>query len=272
MKKQHLKHLMENRRTKVVFPVLLILFSLGFGIGTYKVITILHEDKYVDTAYNELRVQLREQSVKPNGATESSGAVTEGLPSQRQRSLDIRPLQETYPELKAWILAEGTGIDYPIMQAADNQYYLSHLYDGTKNSNGSLFVDYRNTGMFTDDNTVIYGHHMKNGLMFQPLSEYKEQDFYEAHPTMMIYTTEGDYLVELICGTIEDGNYEFVRFSFDDFNDMSSYVDELKERSTFKSEVTLRPGDKLVSMCTCSYERQNARYMLVGRIVELYEP
>lgn len=272
MKKQYLKHLIENRRTKVVFPVLLILFSLGFGIGTYKAITILHEDKYVDTAYNELRGQLREQSVKSNGATESNEAVTEGVPSQRQRSLDIRPLQETYPELKAWILAEGTGIDYPIMQGPDNEYYLSHLYDGTENSNGSLFVDYRNTGMFTDDNTVIYGHHMKSGLMFQPLSEYKEQDFYEAHPTMMIYTTEGDYLVELICGTIEDGNNEFVKFSFDDFNDMSSYVDELKDRSTFKSEVTLCPGDKLVSMCTCTYERQNARYMLVGRIVELYEP
>ena len=113
---------------------------------------------------------------------------------------------------------------------------------------------------------------MKNGLMFQPLSEYKEQDFYEAHPTMMVYTTEGDYLVELICGTIEDGNYEFVKFSFDDFNDMSRYVDELKARSTFESEVTLLPGDKLVSMCTCTYERQNARYMLVGRVVELYEP
>lgn len=272
MKKHNSSHFMNIRSKRFIFPVLLILFALGFGISTYKVISIISEDKHTDTAYNELRGQLREQSVKPNGSPESNGTVTEGVPSQRQRSLDIRPLQETYPELKAWILAEGTGIDYPIMQGTDNAYYLSHLYDGTENSNGALFVDYRNTGIFTDDNTVIYGHHMKNGLMFQPLSEYKEQDFYEAHPTMMVYTTEGDYLVELICGTIEDGNYEFVKFSFDDFNDMSRYVDELKARSTFESEVTLLPGDKLVSMCTCTYERQNARYMLVGRVVELYEP
>ena len=88
---------------------------------------------------------------------------------------------------------------------------------------------------------------------------------------MAIYTEEGDYLVELICGTIEDGNHEFVQFNFDDFDDMNGYVDEFKKRSTFESEVTLLPGDKLVSMCTCTYERANARYMLLGKITALYE-
>lgn len=282
MRDHNQKHRKRGGQKKTFVPILLTIFSLGFIIGAYKTISILYEDRHSDTAYHELREQLREQSTTQVDETippeeyiveieYTETEVAEDPSPPKQYSMDIRNLQETYPELKAWILAEGTGIDYPIMQAEDNEYYLNHLYDGTSNSNGSIFIDYRNTGMFTDDNTVIYGHHMKNGAMFHSLTEYKSQDFYEAHPTMLIFTEDGDYLVELICGTIEDGNYEFVKFNFDDFDDMSRYVDELKKRSTFESPVTLLSGDKLVSMCTCTYERQNARYMLVGRIVEQYE-
>lgn len=262
MKAYSPKHLEKSDRKKKLVPIMLVIFSLGFIFGAYKAVPILYEDKHSDTVYHELREQL-------NIDTEAS--VTKEYSAKRRQSMDIKNLQETYPKIQAWILAEGTGIDYPIMQTADNEYYLSHLYDGTSNSNGSIFMDYRNTGIFTDDNTVIYGHHMKNGAMFYPLTEYKAQDFYETHPTMMIYTEDGDYLVELICGTIEDGNYEFVKFNFDDFNDMNGYVDELKKRSTFESKVSLLPGDKLVSLCTCTYERENARYMLLGKITELYE-
>lgn len=261
---------------------MLVIFFLGFLFGAYKTISIVYEDKYSDTTYHELREQLREKATLPHALSnlhddddaeneDTVTSVTEESSVKRRQSVDIENLQETYPNMQAWILAEGTVIDYPIMQAADNEYYLSHLYDGTSNSNGSIFMDYRNNGMFTDDNTVIYGHHMKNGTMFQPLMEYKAQDFYETHPTMMIYTEEGDYLVELICGTIEEGDYEFVQFSFDDFNDMNEYVNELKKRSTFESKVTLFPGDKIVTLCTCTYERKNARYMLIGKITELYE-
>lgn len=287
MKNLSQEHLRKGGREKHIVPIMLVIFSLGFLFGTYKTFSIIYEDKYSDTAYHELREQLRENSPHQstlidlndddgaeNEETENpatGNAVTAEYSAKRRQSMDFNNLQETYPEMRAWILAEGTGIDYPIMQTTDNEYYLSHLYDGTSNSNGSIFMDYRNTGMFTDDNTVIYGHHMKNGTMFNPLMEYKAQDFYEAHPTMMIYTEEGDYLVELICGTIENGDYEFVKFSFDDFDDMNGYVDELKKRSTFESSVNLLPGDKLVSMCTCTYERQNARYMLLGKITELYE-
>lgn len=291
MKDSGHRHLKEGKKKKRV-PAILVIFSLGFVFCAYKTASILYEDKQSDTSYHELREQIREEPTPQpvmrnphddenygnenteNEDTESEGievSVTEEYSAKRRHSMDIESLRGTYPEMKAWILAEGTGIDYPIMQTTDNDYYLSHLYDGTSNANGSIFIDYRNTGMITDDNTVIYGHHMQNEAMFQPLMEYKEQDFYDAHPTMMIYTEEGDYLVELICGTIENGDFEFVRFNFDDFNDMNGYVEELKKRSTFESGVSLFPGDKLVSMCTCTYERQNARYMLLGRLIGLYE-
>lgn len=125
--------------------------------------------------------------------------------------------------------------------------------------------------MFTDDNTVIYGHNISNGSMFHCLNEYKHQDFYDLHPTITIYTAEGDCCIELICGTVEDGNYEFVEFNFDSFEQMRNYVERFRRWSSFDSGVELQEGDKIVSLCTCTYERMNARYMLIGRLVEVYE-
>ncbi len=270
----------QSNGKKRFIPIMLLIFSVGFVFGAYKTIAAFIEDRHSISAYHELREYERESStpqpdlsqvpdIGGNGDTETSAVEEKQL--RRRQSMDIRSLQDTYPELKAWIVAEETGIDYPIMQAADNEYYLTHLYDGTSNSNGSIFLDCENSGMFMDDNTVIYGHHMKSGAMFQPLMNFKDQEYYDTHPTMMICTEEGDYLIELICGTIEDGNYGFIEINFGDFDAMSEYVDKLKARSTFDSEVELLPGDRLLSMCTCTYERQNARYMLVGKITELYE-
>ena len=77
------------------------------------------------------------------------------------------------------------------MHTDNNEYYLSYLYSGEENRYGALFVDCRNTGLFTDPNTVIYGHNMKNDAMFGSLMGYKEQAYYEEHPTMTLYTPDG---------------------------------------------------------------------------------
>ena len=149
---------------------------------------------------------------------------------------------------------------------------MDHLYNGERNSSGTIFVDYHNKGDFSDRNTAIYGHHMKNGTMFGTLKRYKEQEFYDQHPTMMLLTPEGDYTIELIAGTLEDGNAQFISFTFEDDEALSKYVDGLRARSTFVSDVTLEPGDRLVSLCTCSYEHTNGRFLVTGRLVPVMEP
>lgn len=267
----------EKGRKAGILSVLLVIFVFGFVFSAYKALSILFEDRHADTAYSELRELSREQAAaESTGEADSTGneaaepAETVHVP-KRAHSMDIPSLQKSFPELSGWILADGVGIDYPIMRGTDNDYYLTHLYDGTANANGAIFIDCRNTGIFTDDNTVIYGHNMGNGGMFHGLNEYKYRNFYIEHPTISIFTAEGDYRVELICGTVEDGNYEFVQFRFDSFGEMSEYVEGFRARSTFSSDVVLQEGDKLVSLCTCSYEEDNARYMLIGRIAEVYE-
>ena len=107
--------------------------------------------------------------------------------------------------------------------------------------------------------------------MFGYLERYKDQEFFEDNPTITVFTPEGDYLIELISGTVENGNREFVRLNLDNCKVFLAYVDELRRRSTFTSDVEVQKDDQIISMCTCTYDWNNARYMVVGRLVRLYE-
>ena len=88
--------------------------------------------------------------------------------------IDFGALKMVNDDSAAWLYSPGTDIDYPVMKADDYSYYLSHLPDGTYNVNGTLFIDYNNAPDFTDQLTVIYGHHMRSGQMFGSLKGYKE--------------------------------------------------------------------------------------------------
>lgn len=212
--------------------------------------------------YQDLRTQSRDTASAGSGENMGGNCA-----SQKNFS----SLQAGSPDTVAWITGEDTPIDYPVMHTDNNEYYLSHLYNGEENRYGALFVDCRNTGLFTDPNTVIYGHNMKNDAMFGSLMGYKEQAYYEEHPTMTLYTPDGDYTIELLSGTLESGDRESVRFRFESEEDFTGYIQSLQSRSTFSSHGTAVPGDRLVSLCTCTYEQNNARYLVVGRLLPVSE-
>jgi len=259
--------------------LLTVIFCFVFVFSGVQIIRMVSERKAADHSYSELSMQFQtEDSEQKNGQSEiavvNSAVDSDEQPSASeqsqtfswQKTMDFSTLQEENPNLVAWISCDGTKINYPVMHTDNNDYYLTHLYNGSINKSGSIFVDYRNTDLFTEKNTVIYGHNMRNGTMFRSLTYYKNQKYFDKHPTMMLYTPDGDYVIELICGTIEDGNSKFVQFEFDNDDSLFQYVAELKARSTFESDVTLQSGDRIVSLCTCTYERKNGRYLLVGRI------
>ncbi|WP_461205962.1 class B sortase [Clostridium sp. DL1XJH146] len=83
---------------------------------------------------------------------------------------------------------------------------------------------------------------------------------------MILYTPAGDFLIELFAGVVVDGNYESVRFDFNDEHDFENYIDILKKESTFKSNTIVKNEDRIITLCTCSYEFNNARYTLYGKL------
>ena len=163
----------------------------------------------------------------------------------------------------AWLYCEGTVIDYPVMKADDYAYYLNHLPDGTYNVNGSLFTDYNNAPDFSDPLTVIYGHHMKSGSMFGSLKGYKEQKYFDEHPYMYLYTEQGNYRIDLLYGClIGAGQWRERAFMYKE--NLDALLAYAAQNTTFESNAVYSETDKVIAMSTCSYEFEDARYVVIG--------
>ena len=178
--------------------------------------------------------------------------------------VDFTALQQINPDIVAWIYIEGTDINYPVVQGPDNSYYLNRLFDGSFNGAGSIFMDYRNQGDLTDRHTVFYGHHMNNGSMFAQITKYKDQAFYDAHPTCLIMTPGGNYKLEFFAGYVTDMNAQAWKLQFASDEEYEQWLSDAVARSNFVSTAEPSPQDRVVTFSTCTYEYNDARYVLAG--------
>ena len=209
-----------------------------------------------DENYARLTERVRPQSLPISEAPGSSIDIPD-------LQIDFAALGEVNPDAVAWLYGPDTAIDYPVMQATDYDYYLHHLPDGTYNANGALFIDY-NWKDFTDELTVVYGHNMKSGRMFGSLTQYKKQPYFEAHPYLYLYTAENkNYRIDLIYGcVIKAGQWRERAFTFKE--NLDALLAYAAHNTTFVSDAQYSPGDKVIALATCSYEFDDARYVVLG--------
>lgn len=179
--------------------------------------------------------------------------------------VDFATLTAQYPDVVGYIYGANTKIQYPIAYtSSSNDYYLNRDLNGNLNANGSIFIEHLNDPYFGDQNTIIYGHHMKSGLMFAGLCKYKDASYYTAHPYFYIYTPTQDYKLNLFAGFVCAHDDEVFATSLS-----QEQLSRMAAKSTFQSNIST-PTGKVVTLCTCSYEFDNARYVIVGELVPIY--
>lgn len=243
-----------------VLQGLMILCLAGILYSAFMLFTDDQEYAKGNAAYQQIR--------QIGGMSGSAAEQTDDV-SEQSDAIDFLSLKKINPDIVGWITSEGTEIDYPIVQGKDNDYYLHHLFTGESNKVGSIFMDDRNRKDFGDKNTIIYGHNMKNGSMFASLAKYEEQSYYNSFATISLYTPEGDFSIKLFAGIILDGDQNSIRLDFKDDLDFQNYLDLLKKVSTFKSDTIVTADDRIVTLCTCSYEFNNARFALFGKLTPI---
>lgn len=253
---------------KTLYTILILVFAGIFILGAVQVYLQLREYGEGESSYTEMEQYVWvDESPEDIGDERQEGNQSgEGEPDVNWPAVDFEALSEINPDIVAWIYIEDTKINYPVVQGRDNRYYLKCLFDGKWNSAGCIFLDSRNEPDFSDRHSIIYGHHMKNGTMFSGLTEYKKQEFYEGHPTVLLMTPEQNIRVEIFAGyvaSVEDNAWEIAMGSDGEFE---NWLEEAKERSCFKSEVAPAVTDRIVTLSTCSYEFDNARFVLLGVI------
>ncbi|MEA5013200.1 MAG: class B sortase [Candidatus Limiplasma sp.] len=191
-----------------------------------------------------------------------TGGAAPGEPAQPISQIDFRKLRDINQDSVAWVTLEGTVMDYPVVQGRDNDFYLNHLFTGGSGKAGAIFMEASNTPDFQDRHTILFGHHMRDGSMFATLDKYRDQAFYDEHPTMTLYTPQGDYLVKWFAGRVISPRSFPIAFDSDDA--FLEYVDSAVQASDFVSQVQASPEDRILTLCTCSYVFDDARYALMG--------
>lgn len=249
---------------KIILILIFCCFMVLLGVGGWQLYQYWNESRQG----NELYTVLEDYIVLPEEAPEQVPNESEPPPTQEDSpdwlKVDFAVLRQVNPDIVGWLYCEDTPINYPVVQGNDNSYYLKHLFDGTYNVNGCLFLDSRVASDFSDTHSIIYGHHMQNGSMLSSIDGYKKQDYYEMHPNMMLMTPNQNYILELFAGYVANVKDNAWDVDFRDELIREDWVAAAIERSTFTSGVRPSAGEKLLTLSTCSYEFSNARFVVLG--------
>ncbi|MBQ9968669.1 MAG: class B sortase [Oscillospiraceae bacterium] len=264
--------LKERRGSTVLLSVLLVVFAMIFAVAAVKLRQVRQERAAGDAAYAGLAeslvtVELPQTTEVPVTVVErEEDAVGAEAPSV---IVDLDGLQAISPQGVGWIMSDDRTINYPVMQGTDNDYYLDHLADGTVNRNGSIFMDFRNAADLSDRNTLIYGHNMRNGAMFASLSLYSTPGYREAHPELLLIVPEGSFSLQVFAGCVAPGDSDLYQLSYRDDAGFTAYIEKVRLLSDFSSDVQICAQDKIVTLSTCSYDYDDARYLLFCKLVPM---
>ena len=133
---------------------------------------------------------------------------------------------------------------------------------------GAGFMDCENRRSLSDENTLVYGHNMASGKMFACLVSYAGQEYYEAHPVVYLVTEEKDYRLELFAGYTASVDSDAYTLRFASREDFAAWLVRIKGKSDFSSAVQVVEGDQIVTLSTCAYSFENARYVVHGKLTE----
>ena len=190
-------------------------------------------------------------------------------PTQFTGEIDWKALRDVNPDVCGWIYLRNSVINYPVAKGKDNDLYLHHLIDGSYNFAGTIFVDCHCKDGFEGFNTIVYGHHMKDGSMFAPLAKYvTTSDYYEDHKVFEYITPDEKYHLQVFAAFVTDADSRVYDFSFRDDEAAQSHLDMLfAADQTGADPVEVSPEDRIVTLSTCVDAEGPARYVVVGKLI-----
>ena len=233
-----------------------------------------------------------ETSPSPIGPSESESTAPESSSfeepaseAETTASATETPLLLTHPyesaflanqDMKAWLQIPGTEIDYPVMWTPeDENYYLYKDFDGKKNKNGCLILDTDSCLEPLTTNLIIHGHNMKSGAMFGNLTDYEDEDYYQEHPRIILYTEECQRNYEVIAVFRSqvykktDTVFKFYKFfQADTEEEFEDFYNNIKKLSLYDTGVTASFGDRFITLSTCVYHVTNGRFVVVAKEAE----
>ena len=219
---------------KAIRYILLTVCVCVFCYSAYNLINIYLNYKKIDDDYGELAKTYTEEK------EEKESYLQINWDELLQRNKDV----------KAWIQIPNTNVNYPVLQGETNDTYIHSDIDHNELSAGSIFIASENEDPFNDFNTVIYGHNMKNGSMFNNIKSYTDQDFANEHPYIYIYLPDGTVSrYKVVAAHIIPEKSVLYNTSV---TDIQSFYQEMLKTSSINVDFDQSLSNPVITLSTCT--------------------
>ncbi len=250
----------KNKKVKRIIRFLLFLvFIACISYIAYYYINTNKKQKETDMLLNNVEVE---------------ESIEEPKIEETERMIQIKELQKQNDEIIGWLEIGGTKINYPVMQAPDNEFYLNHDYKKEKNKQGSLYLDKDYNWSIPSSNLLIYGHNNTlDGSMFADLLKYQEESFYKEHPTFRFTTANEDVEYEIIAVFKSRVYYKNEKNVFRYYyfinakneQEYNEFIENCKKISLYNTGKSAKYGEQLITLSTCAYHTKNGRFAVVAK-------
>ncbi|MEW9050042.1 MAG: class B sortase [Neobacillus sp.] len=255
--KSFCKKAVNSRITTVLFAVV-FLFS-GFMMFRY----------WLDSVENKKTYASLQETFYQDSEDKADKVTPETVARQKEKEIlpKFQNLLSINQDTVGWLRVANTVIDYPVVQASDNQYYLYYTFDRKQNMGGSIFMDFRNSAKSLDQNTIIYGHQMKNGTMFSNLNKYRDKQFLKENRIIYFDSLYEEMRWEIFAVYVTDTDFNYIEPNFSD-EKFNEFLQTVNEKSLFPMEMEITRKDKILTLSTCDFRVDDNRLVVHAKLID----
>lgn len=248
---------------KLINIILVAIIIVCLSIIGYKYYNYNKDDK-LNSEIQDLQPVINEASDSDNNSSGENDGQDQSKEVNYVNSANEEQLKSINSDYKMWIQIENTNINYPVVQSSDNDYYLNHNFRKESNISGTVFVESAND-IDNDKNIILYGHNMRNGTMFNNITNYKEESFFNEDNKISIIMNNTLYEYEVFSVYVKNVSEVNLAIGFASEDEFINYAYNEAEESLYKKDVDFSAEDNLITLVTCSYEFTDARTIVVAR-------
>lgn len=248
---------------KIINIILVAIIIVCLSIIGYKYYNYNKDDK-LNSEIQDLQPVINEASDSDNNSSGENDGQDQSKDGDYVNSANEEQLKSINSDYKMWIQIENTNINYPVVQSSDNDYYLKHNFRKESNISGTVFVESAND-IDNDKNIILYGHNMRNGTMFNNITNYKEESFFNEDNKINIIMNNTLYEYEVFSVYVKNVSEVNLAIGFANEDEFINYAYNEAEESLYKKDVDFSAEDNLITLVTCSYEFTDARTIVVAR-------
>lgn len=260
---------------RICFVIIMIILFLLLIFASYKIINWYVDNVEIEEQTNVIHEQTVIKEKEDTEKTEKVNPPEDKFDPYWDYikipliNVEFNKLINTNPDTVGWITVNNTDINYPVVQASNNSFYLNHAFDKTWNDAGWIFMDYRNNSNTFDKNTIIYGHSRYDGSMFCSLRRILRQSWFNNKSNHIIkFSTPNENTLWQVFSVYKiPAESYYLKTTFENDDSYREWLDEMVKRSAFNFKTSINTDDKVMTLSSC-YNTEGIRMVLHAKLIK----